>query len=80
MPNETEKTESAPKPKASTSSSQPAADKYPVERLLADADQLVGYPTYVVAGALHDAKGSSMTVDQAQQAVKKFLNSEAKEG
>lgn len=73
MPNETEKTESAPK------ASKPAADKYPVERLLADADQLVGYPTYVVAGALHDATGS-LSVDQAQQAVKKFLNSEVKEG
>lgn len=79
MPSETEKTESAPKPKASTSSSQPAADKYTVERLTADADKLVGYPSYVVAGALNETTGS-LTVDQAQQAVKKFLNSEVKEG
>lgn len=77
MADETEKTEAAPQKAAKSST--PAADKYSVERLLEEAELLVGHPRHVVAGALYGSTGD-LSVDQAQSKVEKFLNSEVKEG
>lgn len=64
----------APAPKGSSD-----VAKHSKERLLEDAYQLTGYPSYVLAGALADSSGE-LTVDQAVAAAEKFLNSEVKEG
>lgn len=77
MADETEKTEAAPQKAKSAPAA--TATKYSVERLLEDAELLVGHPRHVVAGALYGASGD-LSVDQAQSKVEKFLNSEVKEG
>lgn len=54
------------------------APRYTKERLLEDANLIVGYPKHVVAGALVASSGTSWTAEQAKDAVEKFLNKEAK--
>lgn len=80
MSTESEQPETAEKPKAaSKSNSNNSATKYSIERLLAESQALVGYPSFIVAGAL-DGKTGDLTAEAAQSAVQKFLNSEVKEG
>lgn len=66
----------APAPKAPSG---PPVEKLPVERLIADSARLLGQPSWVAAGALSGTEGS-ITIEQAQQAVSKFLSTEIKEG
>lgn len=64
--------EVAPEPETPSS---PAAPVYSVDRFLADGEALTGFPTYILAGALHGRTGD-LTVAQAKSAVDKFLNAE----
>lgn len=84
MSDEAEKTESAKKeskaaPATSKATSSPPVQKLPVERLIADSSRLLDQPSWVAAGALSGTEGS-ITIEQAQQAVSKFLSTEIKEG
>lgn len=72
-------TDSKSASKAATKSSDSAATKYSIERLLADAYDLTGYSRHIVAGALSDSTGD-LSVEQVQSKVEKFLNAEVKEG
>ena len=77
---ETEKPETDSKSvSVSKASKSDDVQKYSVERLLADAQELTGFPRHIVAGALSGSTGD-LSVSQAQSKVEKFLNSEVKEG
>lgn len=55
--------------------------KFPRQRLIDEAPEVLGQPSYVVAGALADLKGDGeITVDAAKKAVESFLNREVQEG
>lgn len=61
-------------------SKKPSTPKFSRERLIAEAQAVVGYPSHVVAGALADHPGDGeVTVDAAKKAVDKFLNREVKQ-
>jgi hypothetical protein len=51
---------------------------YTVERLLAESDAILGQPSHVVAGALHESEpGEEMSVSAAKQKVEEFLAGES---
>jgi hypothetical protein len=56
----------------------PPSRKFPRARLIAEASSLVGYPGFVVAGALHDVRGTGdVSIEQARNAVDKYHQKEA---
>jgi hypothetical protein len=57
---------------ADEKSSEPA-NKIPVARLQAESQERLGYPSYVVAGALHGSTKKELTIDEAKSLVTKWL-------
>lgn len=50
---------------------------YAVERLIAEADEFLGEPPHVVAGALYGIDKEYLTVGEAQKLVSNFMSSES---
>lgn len=51
----------------------PQTRRYTPEELLSDARAIVGYPTHVLAGALHDDDRKELTADSARSLCEKWL-------
>lgn len=49
------------------------ATTYSRDRLVAEANEFLGYPPHVVAGALHDVRKQNLTVDETKNLVNKWL-------
>jgi hypothetical protein len=54
------------------------AESIPVERLI--HEPFTSYPSHVVAGALHGVNRQNLTVEEAEAAVKAWLQTPVKEG
>lgn len=50
---------------------------YSTERLIAEANEFIGEPPHVVAGALHGADEDYMTLDALKERVKKWKRSKS---
>lgn len=55
-----------------------SAVDFPVERLLAESDVILGEPGHVVAGALAAVARKTLTVEEAKAAIKAWLKSPEK--